>query len=209
MVANSVERITPEGYLKLLINHIDSPIWMVDTECTIIECNQAFKGWVFHFIGTELNKGDNVLFNSRNKLYLEKFEMCYQLALKGKEFSTVEDVQINNETHYTSVNFHPVLDSDKTIIGVACFARDITEHRKHLFKIEAQNTALREIAFIESHKVRSPVAKILGLEQLFNYDDPTDPINREVLDGIAKSTQELDLIIREVVRKTGDIGLQP
>ncbi len=107
------------------------------------------------------------------------------------------------------MNFHPVFDDDTQLIGIACHARDITEHRKHLFKIEAQNTALREIAFIESHKVRSPVAKILGLEQLFNYDDPADPINGDVLDGIAQSTRELDLIIREVVRKTGDIGLQP
>jgi len=85
----------------------------------------------------------------------------------------------------------------------------MTEHRKHLLKIEEQNTALREIAFIESHKVRGPLATILGLEQLFNYDDTSDPINKEVIDGITKVSHELDLIIREVVRRSTEIGLQP
>lgn len=210
MTDSDISKIFSEQqYLRMLINHIDEPIWLVDTDCTIISCNRAFRAWVFNFIGIELNIGDNVLFNGLNQLYLEKFEMCYYLALKGKEFKSVEDVQVNNEIRYTSVSFNPVFDEDKKVVGVSCIARDITEHRKHLMKIEAQNTALREIAFIESHKVRSPVAKILGLEQLFNYDDPADPLNGELLEAIAQSTRELDAIIREVVQKSNDIGLQP
>ncbi len=87
MVVNNGERVLTEpDHLKLLINNIDNLIWMVDTECTIIECNRAFKTWVSNFIGTELGKGDNVLFSGRNKLYLEKFEMCYQLALNTLYF---------------------------------------------------------------------------------------------------------------------------
>ncbi len=94
-------------------------------------------------------------------------------------------------------------------MGVSCFARDMTEQRKHLFKIEEQNAALREIAFIESHKVRGPLATILGLQQLFNYEDFADPINKDVIEGVTKVSHELDLIIREVVRRSTEIGLQP
>ncbi len=201
--------ITDEEYLRLLINNTDDPLWLVDTGCRIVECNQSFKKWVFHFIGEELDKGDNVLFNGQNKNYNEKFEMCYQLALKGRSFKSVEDMTVNNATRYTNVSFNPVFDADKNIIGVSCLARDITEQRKHLLKIEEQNTALREIAFIESHKVRGPVANIMGLEQIFNVDDPADPVNKEVIEGMTAMARQLDLIIREVVNKTNDIGLQP
>ncbi len=201
--------IADEHNLRKLINSIDDPIWLVDADYIIVECNHAFKKWVCHFIGKELDKGDQVLYDGRDKAYQDKFEMCYQLALKGRAFKSVEDMKVGSEQRYTTVSFNPVYNDEHKITGVSCFARDMTEHRKHLLKIEEQNTALREIAFIESHKVRGPLATILGLEQLFNYDDTSDPINKEVIDGITKVSHELDLIIREVVRRSTEIGLQP
>ncbi len=201
--------IANEKNMQLLFNHIDEPIWYVDTNCTIVECNKSFRKWVSCFIDCELNIGDDVLFNGQNKIYSEKFESCYQLALKGRAFKSVEDINVNNETRYTTVTFNPVFDNDHKITGVSCIARDITEHRKHLLKIEEQNTALREIAFIESHKVRGPVATILGLTNLFNLVDTSDPVNKEIIDGINKVTLQLDEIVREVVRKSNEIGLQP
>ena len=196
-----------EQNLRILINNTDDPIWLVDTNCIITECNGSFKQWVSHFIGKELATGDHVLYNGLNKIYHEKFEMCYQLALNGRAFKSVEDMKIGDETRYTTVSFNPVFDKDKKVTGVSCFARDITEQRKHLLKIEEQNTALREIAFIESHKVRGPVATIMGLEQLFNYADLTDPMNKEIMESIGKVIHELDIIVREVVRKSNEIGI--
>ena len=196
-----------EENLRLLINNTDDPIWLVDNNCIITECNKSFREWVAHFIGKELTMGEHVLYNGVNKNYHEKFEMCYQLALNGRAFKSVEDMKIGNETRFTAVSFNPVFDRDHKVIGVSCFARDITEQRKHLLKIEEQNTALREIAFIESHRVRGPVATIMGLEQLFNYTDLTDPTNKEIMENIGKVIHELDLIVREVVRKSNDIGI--
>jgi len=201
--------IADEQNLRLLINNTDDPIWLVDVNFIIVECNKSFRIWVHNFIGRELDKGDHVLYNGQNKLYVDKFEMCYNLALHGRSFRTVEDMKVGSETRYTTVSFSPVFDKDHNVIGVSCFARDITEQRKHLLRIEEQNTALREIAFIESHKVRGPVATILGLEQFFNYDEPTDPINKDIMESIAKVTLELDAIVREVVQKSNDLGLQP
>jgi PAS domain S-box-containing protein len=201
--------IAAENDLRLLINNTDDPMWLVDTNCIILECNRSFRNWVSFFIGKELDKGDHVLDNGADKAYADKFEMCYSLALNGRTFRTVEDMKMGSETRYTTVSFNPVFDEHHHVIGVSCFARDITEQRKHLLRIEEQNTALREIAFIESHKVRGPVATIMGLEQFFNYVDPTDPVNKEIMENISKLTKELDAIIREVVNKSNEIGLQP
>lgn len=207
--ANSKTLISEEEYLRLLINNTDDPIWMVGRDYKIVECNYSFKNWVRCFIGRELDKGDHVLDNGRDKMYLEKFEMCYQLAFNGTAFKSVEDMVVDNETRYTTVSFNPVYNGSDEVVAVSCIARDITEQRKHLLKIEEQNSALREIAFIESHRVRSPVANILGLEQLFNREDLTDPFNIVVIDGITAMTKQLDLIIREVVQKSNAIGPEP
>ncbi len=209
-IKNDIEKATAdEQNLRVLINNTDDPIWLVDKAYNIVACNRSFKKWVRYFIGIELDKGDHVLYNGLDKAYFDKFEMCYVLALNGKTFKSVEDMKVGDEIRYTTVSFNPVLDENHKIIGVSCHARDITEQRKHLLKIEEQNTALREIAFIESHKVRGPVATILGLTQLFNYNDFSDPLNKIPIEGITKTTRELDIIIREVVRKSNEIGLQP
>src|ERR1700749_2020018 len=121
-----IDQVVADEYnLRKLINSIDDPIWLVDTECMIVECNQAFKKWVFYFIGQELNKGDHVLFNGQDKMYADKFEMCYSLALNGRSFKSVEDMKVNGETRYTTVSFNPVYNSEHKIIGVSCFARDM------------------------------------------------------------------------------------
>ena len=196
-----------ERNLRLLINNMENPMWLVSTDHTIIECNDAFKKWVCCFVGQEIGKGDNVLYNGQNIMYQQKFEMCYQLALSGKAFMSVEDMMVNNEQRYTHVTFTPVADAGASIIAVSCFARDITEHRMHLLHIEQQNTALREIAFIESHKIRGPVATILGLEQFYNYHDDTDPMNREIMTGIKEMSLQLDVRIREVVKMSNEIDM--
>ncbi len=201
--------MTKEQNLSILINNIDDPIWLVDKDLNILTCNHAFKKWVACFVGQELGEGNNVLFENKKPLYTAKFEICYHLAIDGRAFRTVEDMIVNKETRYTTVSFHPVTDDDNNVTGVSCHARDITEQRKHLQKIEEQNTALREIAFIESHKMRGPVATIMGLEQLFNFQDFTDPVNKIVIEGVAKVSNDLDLVIREVVRKSNEIGPLP
>jgi PAS domain S-box-containing protein len=199
--------LTDEQNLRILIDHTDDPIWLIDVGCNIIECNASFRKWVSFFAGRELRKGDNVMYGILGRDYLDKFETCYQEALSGRAFSSVEDMVIEGEVRYTTITFNPVFDNTGHIKGVSCFARDITEKRRHLLKIEEQNMVLREIASIESHKVRGPVATILGLEQFFNYEDLADPINKEIMQGITKVSQELDGVIREVVRKSNEMGL--
>ncbi|HRO41197.1 MAG TPA: PAS domain-containing protein [Flavipsychrobacter sp.] len=76
--------------------------------------------------------------------------------------------------------------------------QDVTEMRSHLQRIEQQNKRLRKIAWVQSHRMRSPVATILGLTDLFNFDDPSDPMNAEILSSIKEQTKTLDEMIHEV-----------
>ena len=194
-----------EENLRMLINNTDEAIWLVDTDYTIIECNNAFRKWIYSFIGHELGIGDNVLFDGRDKIYHDKFGMCYRLALQGSSFRTVEDMYIGKEIRYTAVTFYPVYNAGNEITGVSCFARDITDQRNYLHKIEHQNRALRDIAFMESHKLRGPLANIIGIHDLFNDNDPADPANRMLMAAIGTMSRELDLIVREVVRKSNEV----
>ena len=75
------------------------------------------------------------------------------------------------------------------------------EKKSHLAHIEAQSNVLSDIAHIQAHHVRGPVATILGLVQLFNFEDPTDPVNKEVIEGLGVVTEKLDKVVKEVIIK--------
>ena len=89
-----------------------------------------------------------------------------------------------------------------SITGVKGTIQDVTEQRLYLQKIQSQNQRLKDIAWIQSHKVRAPVASIMGLVQLFNQQQPEDPINTEVLQGITEAANTLDVVIKEINLKT-------
>jgi PAS domain S-box-containing protein len=103
---------------------------------------------------------------------------------------------IQEKQKWFSVNAYPANE------GLAVYFRDITDEREYRIRIEERNKLLTDIAWIQAHKIRGPVANILGLSHLFNYENPTDPINREILDNLRVTINDLDEVIKEVVQKT-------
>nr|WP_294936931.1 response regulator [uncultured Flavobacterium sp.] len=83
--------------------------------------------------------------------------------------------------------------------------REKTEKRIIDEKLKAQNEKLMEIAFLQSHQIRRPVADILGLISMFNIDNPSDSENLEILSRLERTALDLDTIIREIVKKTSEI----
>lgn len=79
------------------------------------------------------------------------------------------------------------------LFGIQLF--DVVSITAHEY--EEQQRLLEKIAWIQSHKVRKPLANILGLVDLidknsFNEDD------KGMLDMLKMSSQELDDVVREI-----------
>lgn len=72
-------------------------------------------------------------------------------------------------------------------------------------ELKLQHEKLLEIAFLQSHQVRVPVAHILGLFDLFEFDNPASPINAEIFGMLKDSVEALDRIVLEILKKTSDI----
>lgn len=72
-------------------------------------------------------------------------------------------------------------------------------------RINTQHKKLLDIAFLQSHQIRRPVADILGLIGMFNLKNPGDPENIEILSRLETTALDLDTIIREIVQKTSEI----
>jgi CheY-like chemotaxis protein len=85
------------------------------------------------------------------------------------------------------------------------FTLDITRQKVQTLALEMQNRKLMEIAWVQSHEVRAPLARIMGLIQLVSrYPDESMDL-KNTLNHILQSANELDEIVRKIVRKTEEV----
>jgi signal transduction histidine kinase len=61
-----------------------------------------------------------------------------------------------------------------------------------------QNEKIVQHAFINAHKVRSPLARIVGLVNLIKYEVKLEANGKELIHRLHTSTDELDIILKEV-----------
>jgi light-regulated signal transduction histidine kinase (bacteriophytochrome) len=73
--------------------------------------------------------------------------------------------------------------------------------------LKLRNEKLFEIAYLQSHEVRRPVATILGLITLLDMDNPGDPVNKELIPKFQILGQELGLAMNQIIVKTNEIKL--
>jgi len=86
--------------------------------------------------------------------------------------------------------------------------QDITEIQNYIQTIEDHNSRLKDIAWTQSHVVRAPLARIMGLVDLIQSYPNIDE-QSQLLEHINTSAKELDGIIRNITSKTEDVTLNP
>jgi PAS domain S-box-containing protein len=87
-------------------------------------------------------------------------------------------------------------------------ANDITSKLKYLEAIETQNEKLRDIAWIQSHILRAPLSRMMGIIEMIKREDLELSEIKEYLSHIINSAYELDEIIKDVVDKAQQISFQ-
>jgi PAS domain S-box-containing protein len=94
---------------------------------------------------------------------------------------------------------------DPAVEGIVVNSKDITDSVNHIRAIEEQNIKLRDIAWIQSHIVRAPLTRIMGLIDLLQNYPENEVLAPELLGHIITSANELDKIIRDIVEKSEQV----
>lgn len=146
---------------------------------------------------------DQLFFSKNTDAYLEAFEETNpknkfsfedHLILKnksGKEIKaeiTVKTLQSRNK-------------SAKLVV-----ANDITERLLHFDALNAQNKKLKQIAWQQSHEMRSPASKILGIIELFNTELCSKDEQKFLIKEIEITVKELDDVIRSISEKAKQVN---
>ncbi|PRY53166.1 PAS domain S-box-containing protein [Arcticibacter pallidicorallinus] len=95
-------------------------------------------------------------------------------------------------------------DEGKPLRMIGCM-QDVTQRVAYVHAIENHNRQLREIAWMQSHLVRAPLARILGITDILaeggNSEDQID----ELLSYLSVSAAELDDIIKGIIGKSQNL----
>ncbi|WP_222706183.1 PAS domain-containing protein [Mesonia sp. K4-1] len=87
-------------------------------------------------------------------------------------------------------------------------ALDITTAKQQFKRIKKQNESLREIAWLQSHVIRAPLSRIMGLVYFAKNQSEQEKSKEEIFDMIATSAEELDQVIHKIIDKTSNIYQQ-
>jgi hypothetical protein len=80
-------------------------------------------------------------------------------------------------------------------------ARDITRQKNIELRLLEQNRKFQEISYIQSHRVRRPVANIMGLLPLLEKEIYSEE-GKLILELLKESTSEMDVEIHKIVKKS-------
>nr|WP_294897713.1 PAS domain-containing sensor histidine kinase [uncultured Pedobacter sp.] len=78
----------------------------------------------------------------------------------------------------------------------------VAQQLHHIEIIESQNKKLSEISYIQSHIVRAPLAKIMGLvDLLINHPQKAEE-KEEIYQYLTDAASEFDTVITDIINKT-------
>jgi signal transduction histidine kinase len=61
-----------------------------------------------------------------------------------------------------------------------------------------QNLVMEQFSFMTAHNLRGPVARLMGLSSLYDFTNPGEPFNSEVMKRIKQSSADLDEVIHDL-----------
>jgi PAS domain S-box-containing protein len=171
---------------------------LVDKELKVMAFNRSATIFARNAYGKTLKTGDSVL-NYADEDVAGAFAHLFKSAFAGKTIR--HEWHMRPGTKFASwkeLEFVPVKDKTKSIIGVALNSTDITERKLQEDKINIQNAALTRIAIIQSHELRRPVASLLGIMALIKMEQETSQL--DYFDMLEITVKELDQKICEIVK---------
>lgn len=95
-----------------------------------------------------------------------------------------------------------LFDDDGHPLRMIGSMQDVSEIRRYIQKIEQQNERLKDIAFAQSHTVRGPLARILGLVSLLKDSANDAELMETLFNYLEKSASDLDEVVRNIISKS-------
>nr|WP_294940908.1 PAS domain S-box protein [uncultured Mucilaginibacter sp.] len=191
--------------LRAILETSNTGYALLGKELNIVTFNQRALQFVNLHFGAFPNPGDSP-FDFLPKDRIPVFSSYANRVLQGENISNeVNYPQPDGTSLFYNVSMSPIKDNHDEIVGLMLAITDITDIKKYTNAIEEQNKNLLEIAWLQSHVVRGPLARMMGIINLLREHDLDNTEYDEYLTHLSTSADELDTIIKNITNKTEEI----
>ena len=181
-----------------LFNFNPEPTWLLDSKSLkILNANIAAQIKYGFYL-------DDFLKMSFIQLHPKEEEQLIRDNLISREDESIS----NYFTHLLSdgseikvdINFREI--NSNGISRLIVQSKDISVTLKHINTIEIQNAKLRNISWTQSHVLRAPISRILGIINLLEEQDENFDETLFWIKQLKISTNEMDDIVKKIVIET-------
>jgi len=196
-----------EANKEAILNTTDTGYTLLDKDLKILAVNHVAANIIQRYIdhipqaGTPLNLFVPKERHCRFKKYAKK-------ALKGKVSSyEINYPQANGNNFYYAMKLFPSKDSSGEILGIVVAIQDINERKKNednlkkaFDRIQTQLQCIKDMAWKQSHLLRSPLANLKGLIGMLQVG-MSDP---GILEYLQTELDRLDRVIIDMAMEAND-----
>lgn len=162
------------------------------------------KNWMVTYWN---NMAEKVLGRPKHEILNMNLWEVYADSMESTSYKKYhEAIETNRVVRFE--DYYPPLDKWYEISafpsenGLSVYFKDVTERLHYIKAIEKQNKNLMEISWLQSHVVRAPLARIMGLIPLIKDIKESDKEKKKTLEYILISAHELDEVIKEITNKS-------
>ncbi|QXV63786.1 GAF domain-containing protein [Mucilaginibacter sp. 21P] len=191
LIAKQEERIMSSFFDSCSCAHL-----LLDRELNVIAFSKTMKDFISLHHREEISEGYDImkLIDPADRKAVTK--ACAE-ALLGHHTHMDRHLEFADRSYWWEVYIQPAFDREGKIIGVSYNGHDISARMKQQQDAAIQQKTLQEIAFVQSHELRRPVASIQGLLNLIDMDS-TESYFAPLTD-MKKNIDVLDAKIRQIV----------
>ena len=151
--------------------------------------------------------GQNPRVFSSGETSQAEYQQLWETIKSGKEWiGEFHNKKKNGELYWEAATISPILDESGAITHFLAIKKDITEGKKLnsellAAKVKAEESDRLKTAFLHniSHEIRTPMNAIVGFSGLLNDADLLPEKQKEYIEIIAQSSDQLLSIINDIV----------
>jgi PAS domain S-box-containing protein len=145
-----------------------------------------------------VGKKPKVLVNSVSENSEAIKRMRESFAKKETFISELVSYTKTGEEFWVRVIADPLLNKSGNVFRYIFIAQNITELKSNEGRLLQSYERLKKYAFFTSHQLRAPVADILSILDVYDYDNPLNKDNARLIQDLKAVSHKLDGVIHEL-----------
>ena len=193
---------------KAIIDSTEDRHVLIDKNSKVLAFNKsALKNLALTF-GFEMKEGDDFVEYFKTHDHVFQLSKGIEKAIAGEVFTYESCVEVPGEkSQWLRIVYLPVKNNEGELIGSTINWVDISPQKDAEEKVKEHVKQLEEFSHITSHKLRQPLANIIGLTNLISNTETTLEEKVQLVDKLKTVADGLDSVIKEMSEAVSVISL--